>query len=176
MMTLVEVDTSEYLPTLCRLFYLKHHLTKSALDHRLKILLAATKSNIKAISSPHNLFSKYLHLKTNIQKIFVCRIKGCNSELILDTKSTPTENQPCGHKYIANKSSNSYVLQLPIADQIKNYITTYHNSTVRTANLENPDFRGDIHSGDNYRRLMYAGLIDDTTITLQINTDGAQTF
>lgn len=68
------------------------------------------------------------------------------------------------------------MLHLPIADQIKNYITTYHNSTVRTANLENPDFRGDIHSGDNYRRLMYAGLIDDTTITLQINTDGAQTF
>ena len=63
-----EIDPSIYLPLLSILFYLRDHLTKSALEHHLNILLVALKTSIKALASLHNLLSKYEHLKTDIRK------------------------------------------------------------------------------------------------------------
>lgn len=36
--------------------------------------------------------------------------------------------------------------------------------------------KGDVYTGNRYRKYIQDGLIDDYTITLQINTDGAQKF
>nr|CAH0101125.1 unnamed protein product [Daphnia galeata] len=67
-----KTDSSDYLPLLCILFYLRDHFTKVSLQHHLKILMVATKTSIRKLTSLHNLLSKYSHLKTTIIKTFVC--------------------------------------------------------------------------------------------------------
>ena len=152
------------------------HLTKTALEHHLKILVAASKIRIKELSSPYLLFSKFKQLKTTVKKIYVCRQKDCDAELVLDGKLLPLEVQPCGHKHLKNGSSCCYLLDLPIEDQIVHYIKTYHSKLEKDFAEEDPNFRSNVSSGGNYRTLVKNGTIDNETLTLQINTDGAQTF
>lgn len=73
-------------------------------------------------------------------------------------------------------SPHCYILHLPIADQIKNFIHTFYIKVEKSEIQEDPYFRSDVQSGENYQRLRQNAIINDTTITLQINTDGAQTF
>lgn len=157
-------------------FYLRNHLTKTSLGHHLKILKIATNSNLKEHNSSHNLLSKYSHLKADVEKILICPKPNCQQILVLKNgpKCEPTENQPCGHKYTKKSSNCCFILRMPIDKQIS-YFIEHHGISSENGNT-NPDVRGDVNTGGCYKNLREEGLIDDHTITLQLNTDGAQGF
>ncbi|XP_032785633.2 uncharacterized protein LOC116923278 [Daphnia magna] len=120
-----EVQPHIYLPILCVAFYLRHHLTKSALHDHLRILSIGTDSIVKKLTSQHNLMSQYSNLKNEVSKIFVCPFKKCPAVLTLQkNKNIPQENQPCGHKFRASNTP-CYVLRMPIEKQIRYFIEHY---------------------------------------------------
>ncbi|KAI9553805.1 hypothetical protein GHT06_019073 [Daphnia sinensis] len=149
-----EVHPHIYLPILCVAFYLRHHLTKTALHDHLRILSIGTDSIVKKLTSQHNLLSQYSNLKNEVSKIF--------------NKNIPQENQPRGHKFRASNTP-CYVLRMPIEKQIRYFIERY---AVSHENWD-PNFRGGVQSGGCYRELTDQGLIDEKTITVMWNTDGA---
>ncbi len=152
--------------------YLRHNLTKTALSHHLDILKVAMSASYKELTSPHNLLAKYENLKTRVKKIFVCPKPKCSTILIVKD-GKPEENQPCGHKYIAKQSNNCYVLQLPIEEQLVYF--NKHRGLTKAVPCD-PNVRSDVYSGELYGKLRTEGKIDDFTITLQANADGAKPF
>ncbi len=172
----IEVPRSIYLPLLCIGFYLKHKLTKVALEAHLNILRLNENSYIKRISSVHNLLSKYRYLETEVTKIYICGKKSCGAILQLDAlKKCPLANQPCGHKRKPTISSGGecFVIRLPIEKQLIHFI---QHGGLATISEEDPNYRGDITTGGLYRKLKIAGVIDERTVTIQLNTDGAEIF
>jgi len=164
------------LPLLCIGFYLKHKLTKVALAAHLNIIRLNENSHIKRISSVHNLLSKYSHLQADVSKSYICEKKNCGAILKLDNlKKNPLANQPCGHKRKPTFSigQECFVLRLPIEKQLIHFIQ--HGGLSKARN-EDPDFRGDITSGGLYQKLKDDGVIDEFTVTIQLNTDGAEIF
>jgi len=164
------------LPLLSIGLYLKHKLTKSALADHLRVLRLNENSHIKQLASVHNLLSKYRSLETEISKFYICGKKNCGSVLVLDRlKKNPVANQPCGHKRkpVFSSGRECFVLKLPIAKQIVYFIRNVGLSSERD---DDPRFRGDITTGECYRKLHEQGVIDNHTITLQLNTDGAELF
>lgn len=142
--------------------YLRHHLTKNALHKHLRILKIATDSNVKKLTSQHNLLSQYAHLKNEVTKIFLCPIKKCPAILTMQkNKNFPEENQPCGHKFRTN-STACFVMRMPIEKQIK-YFIEHHGVLHENWDL---NLRGGVQSGSCYRELREQGLIDDKTITV----------
>lgn len=94
----------------------------------------------------------------------------------MDEKNrNPLPNQPCGHKRkpVFSSGRECYIVRLPIATQIEHFIRHYGLPTDWN---EDPNYRGDINTGDCYRKLREDGLIDGHTITIQLNTDGAEIF
>jgi DNA-directed RNA polymerase subunit RPC12/RpoP len=91
-------DPSKYAHLLSTAFYLKNHLSKSALEQHLKILKMTTPSLGKEYSSVHNFLKKYDHLPLSLQKIYVCQ--SCDANLLNGENGEPVENQPCGHKFL----------------------------------------------------------------------------
>ena len=124
------------------------------------------------MTSSHNILSKYENLKTSVKKIFVCPNPKCPRILVVKD-GKPEQTQPCGHKYLAKQSNNCYVLQLPIEEQLVYFIK--HHGISKPAPYD-PNVRGDVHSGELYGKLRTEGKIDDLTITLQANADGAKPF
>lgn len=169
----MEAPRSVYLPLLSIAFYLKDKLTKVALSHHLRILRLGDNSNIRQLSSVHTLLSKYSHLKLETEKQFICGKPKCNAILILNEKRKPETNQPCGHRRKMRVSSGNecFVLTIPIEKQLVFFIEQHGLVTSRDFD---PNYRGDVHSGSCYRTLRETGEVDDSTITLQLNTDGAE--
>ncbi len=87
-----EAHPSVYLPLLCVANYLRHHLTKSALEDHLFNVRLASHSNVKELSSQHNLLRKYSHLRSEVTKIVVCPSKKCPSVLTMK-QDNPEEIQ-----------------------------------------------------------------------------------
>ncbi len=168
------MPSAVYLPLLSIAFYLKDKLTKTALGHHLSILRLGENSHIPELSSVHRLLSKYSNLKIEISKRYVCKNSKCSSFLVLNQEGDPEKRQPCGHKRTKPKISpgnECFVLTLPIEKQLI-YFVEHHGLNMER--VSDPAYRGDVHSGASYRKLLESGLIDDDTITLQLNTDGAE--
>lgn len=81
------------------------------------------------------------------------------------------ENQPCGHKLFHKPSC--FVIRLPIKEQLIYFVK---NHGLSSPEAKNPSMRGDVTSGSLYTQLREQGVLSDTTITLQLNADGAQSF
>lgn len=118
---------------------------------------------------------KYGFLKGWLKRIFPCTT--CSVPLLNDDTGFTLEIQPCGHKYSKETSDNCYTLLLPIDEQITFYLR-YHGIQRKhsSASPDNDETKGDVFTGDRYKQYVMDGLIDDHTVTLQINTDGAQKF
>lgn len=56
------------------------------------------------------------------------------------------------------------------------FITSKLHDKKQESLSDDPNTRSDVNSGGNYRKLREAGVTDEKTITIKINTDGAQTF
>lgn len=150
-------------------------MTKTALQHHLNILTIATDATYNRLRSSHRLLSKYSHLKTQIEKIYVCKHKLCQKVLVT-TNGIPNEVQPCGHKQLRQLNGQCYILRLPIEQQLVYFVTHHGLASPSEWNSVDPEIRSDVNSGGLYRDMCAQGLIDDSTITLQINTDGARCF
>lgn len=167
---------SVYLPLLSISYYLRHKITKAALGDHLRITRLNENSYIKELSSLHNLFSKYQHLKTEVRKTYLCGRKKCAEPLLLDkNKKQPLLNQPCGHKRKPTFSPGRecFIIRLPIAKQLAHFIR--HNGLTQNMSIDE-NFRGDITTGGCYQKMRENGMIDERTVTLQLNTDGAELF
>lgn len=87
-----------------------------------------------------------------------------------------TVDQPCGHSYSKDSSDKCYSLLLPIDEQICYFIRHHGIKRNPSTATDNQAMKGDVCTGDRYQKYVDDGLIDECTITLQINTDGAQRF
>ena len=124
----------------------------------------------------YNLLSKYRYLETEVSKAYICGKKNCGAILKLDgLKQNPLPIQPCGHKRKPTFSSGGecFVIRLPIEKQLIHFI---QHGRLSTISREDPKYRGDITSGELYQKLKTDGVIDDYTVTIQLNTDGAEIF
>lgn len=85
----------------------------------------------------------------------------------------PKTVQPCGHKRKPKISPGNecFVLTLPIEKQLIYFVEQHGLSSSRDYD---PNYRGDVHTGSCYQELRIKGEIDDDTVTLQLNTDGAE--
>ena len=145
-------------------------MSKSALSNHLAILNIGTKQAHPALRSPYMLFSKYNHLKSDIGKIYVYRMKNCPAVLVTEGDK-PALKQPCGHNYPRKPLKDCFVIKLPVEKQFKYFIERYGLDDI--AEHPDPDIRGDVNTGSYFRELRDNGLINDRTITLQLNGDGA---
>lgn len=173
-----EAPPSVYLPLLSVAYYLSDGLTKKALGHHLKILHIATGHAHKKLSSVHNLMSKYNHLKTEIDITYICRHPTCENILVVGDDKYPKLIQSCGHKHLKNNSSDNMVIRLPAEKQLAYFIEHHGLSTENwnRAQQEDGETLSDVNSGDAYRSLREQGKIDENTVTLQLNADGAKYF
>jgi hypothetical protein len=165
-----EVDPSVYLPLLSVAFYLSEGMSKSALSNHLAILHIGTKQTHPALRSPYMLLSKYNHLKSDIGKIYVCRMKNC-PEVLVTEGDKPALKQPCRHHYPRKPLKECFVIKMTVEKQFKYFIERYGLDGF--AERPDPDIRGDVNTGSYFRELRDNELINDRTITLQLNGDGA---
>ncbi len=177
-MEINEVHSTVYLPLLSVAFYLGSRLTKSALSQHLKILQMASRFDYAEHSSVHNLLSEYEYLKSETTKIWVCSHSKCDTILKTqknkDNIEKPALKQPCGHNYYEDQRRDCYVLFLPIEKQLK-YFIEHHGLEEKISDTD-PNYRGDVNTGDIYRKLREEGKIDENTVTRQVNLDGASCF
>ena len=163
-------DPSVYLPLLSAAFYMKHKISKTILSHHLQILNLTLKSSIKELNSPYTLLNKYQHLKSDIKKSYICaNLKY--SVILIEKDGCPLEKQPCGHSY--SKHHSCCILTVSLERQVRYFIE--HHGLVEPKE-SNENVCGDIHLGDYYKEYKSRGLINERTITLQLNADGAQCF
>ena len=66
------------------------------------------------------------------------------------------------------------VIQLPIVKQLE-YFLEHHGLDDSVTEVD-ANYRSDVNSGGCYRKLREEGKIDERTITLQVNADGARFF
>ena len=151
-------------------------MTKSALSHHLNILQIATDGKHKDLSSVHNLLSKYKDLETETSKIWVCKNEKCDNVLktakdAKTKKDSPTFKQSCGHNY-RKDDKDCYILTLSIEKQLEFFIN-HHGMPEPGSWNPDPNYRGDVGTGDCYRKLRDQGLLNDDWITFTVNLDGA---
>ena len=89
-----------------------------------------------------------------------------------DKVRKPELRQPCGHLFIENTHQACFILRMPIEKQLAYFI---QNHGIKHQQWDST-FRNDIQSGGCYKRLKEAGHIDENTVTVVWNTDGAQPF
>lgn len=155
-------------------FYLKHGLSKSSLSDLLDILnITSRLYEDEELRSPYMFMKKYGLLKTELKRVYPCTT--CSAQLINGENGFPTEIQPCGHRYLEEASDKCYTLLLPIDEQVQFFLRNYGIKQPHTYN-DCEDRKGDVFTGDRYKQYVKDGLINDRTITMQINTDGAQKF
>ena len=63
----------------------------------------------------------------------------------------PILKQPCGHNYHEDQRKYCYVLFLPIEKQVKYFIE--HHGLKDHIEEADPNFRGDVNTGNVYRKL-----------------------
>ena len=86
----------------------------------------------------------------------------------------PLSVQTCGHNPPETQGKRAcYVLHVSVEQQLVHFIRQHG---LRPGPSTAEDVRSDVESGDYYRELRNKGLIDDNTITLQLNTDGVEKF
>ena len=104
--------------------YLKHGLSKSALDDQLKLQRILNPNLLgETFRSPYMFLKKYDAMKVGVKKKFLCHT--CLHELSYNTKNgNPIKDQPCGHKFV--KENASYALFLPPEPQLEFYVKHYH--------------------------------------------------
>jgi hypothetical protein len=123
--------------------------------------------------------SEYEYLKSETTKTWVCSHSKC--DVILKTQKNkdniekPLLKQPCGHNYYEDHRRDCYVLFLPIE---QNHLSISLNIMVWMIRfrIHPPNSRGDVNTGDIYRKLREEDKIDENTVTGQINLDGASAF
>lgn len=147
----------------------------------MKILKIACNFDLRELSSVHCLLSQYTHLKTKIQKVWVCGHSKCHSILTTQIKDKkpvekPTSKQPCGHNYNEYQNKDCYILHLPIEKQLIYFIEHHGLPSSDVPQSEDFDHRGDVVTGSVYTDLRRKGVISSNTITLQLNMDGANCF
>ncbi|KAK4009278.1 hypothetical protein OUZ56_018394 [Daphnia magna] len=129
-------------------------------------------------SSVHMLLLEYKHLTFQTTKIWVFSNKKCSSILQTmkdkDNLEKPILKKLCGHNYYEDQRQDFYVLVLPIEKQVRYFIE--HHGLEDQMRDEDPNYRGDVNSGDMYRKLRREKMIDENTITVQLNLDGASCF
>lgn len=117
---------------------------------------------------------QYGILKKGLKRVYPC--STCSKTLIVNEESgLPIENQPCGHKYSKDSSDKCYTLLLPVDEQLKFFIR-HHGIKKANASDDADDWKGDVCTGDRYKQYVKDGIINEQTVTMQINTDGAQKF
>lgn len=152
--------------------YLKHNLTKKALGDHLFIVRLALYSNIKELKRHQQLWSKYVQLKSEFTKILVCPKKKCPAILVMKKEKVeePEQKQPCWHTFIKNTHQACFIFRMPFEKKLK-YFVQHHGMKHQKWDSY---FRGDIQSGGIYKILEDDGRIDDKTISVVWNKDGAQ--
>lgn len=163
-----------YLPLLCLGFKLKYFLSKAAFEDHLRIVQISTNSSVDDIKSASKCMEKYDYLKQQVKKVHVCMHKKCNAILSTDSEDSPTRNQPCGHNYNKNQGS-CYFLTLPIESQLRCFLERGGMKKRENVHIFDGSTRGDVQSGSLYREKINP-TSSETTISLQLNTDGAQIF
>ncbi len=117
---------------------------------------------------------KYGILEKGLKRIYPC--PTCSKTLIVQEESGfPTEDQPCGHKYSKDASDQCYTLLLPVNEQLK-FFLRHHGIKQPNESRDTDDSKGDVFKGDRYKQYVKDGFINERTVTLQINRDGAQKF
>lgn len=157
--------------------YLKFGLSTKALEVQLKIMKVISPSLPKEFRSTYLFLKKISNKKENLQKVFLCDI--CSSVMAMDFRTgNPLNRQNCGYFYSKFTHSNCYTILLPVEEHLKFFIEHYlQNSSLASkpaASVEYPEVIGDICTGAGYQEYKSNGLIDDYTVTIQLNTDGAQ--
>ncbi len=164
-------DKKKSLRLLSTAYYLRHGLSKAALKDFLTLMNIAGENLPKEMRSPFTLLNPYTHLKSDIRRIYVCR--KCKNLLVNGQDGYPIKLQPCGHPY-ARVKKHCYTLLLNIEDQLAYFLKHYG---MKRRNSEDGKIC-DVASGSCYKELMNQ-LGDEAasrTITLQVNTDGAQMY
>lgn len=83
---------------------------------------------------------------------------------------SPAVKQPCGHPYSKKSFKDCVILQMPVEKQLEQFVERH--GMFSSADPD-PNIRGDVNTGTYFREMRENGLIDDKTITLQLNCDGA---
>lgn len=117
---------------------------------------------------------RYGLLKAGLKRIYP--FTACSKTLKNDSSGYPTEIQPCGHNYLQETSDKCYTLLLPVEEQVKFFLRYHGIKNKNTVINDYEDRKGDVFTGDSYKPYVKDGLINDHTITMPINTDGAQKF
>lgn len=164
--------------------YLKHNLSKSALDDYLKILNVVVSGTGNTLDdemrSPYMFFKRFSKLEEGLKRIYPCVV--CSKPLINGDSGYPEEGkmQPCGHKFLKEKHNGCYTLLLPIEDQLKYFITHHGIKLINVLDTEDEDDDSvdcsDVNTGRLYRKLLKDGIIDQHSLTMLLATDGGQFF
>ena len=172
----MEINRLKSLRLLSTAYYVNHGISKVALDNFL-LMREASSNNAplpKEMKSAYTLLKPYEHLKKTLRKIFVCQSKSCSKILVNGSNGLPTKFQTCGHKYDPREKS-CFTLMLPVEDQLKFFLK---NHQPKRSSFDNDNGKiGDVTTGQSYKKLMNKlGEDAHSTLTLQLNVDGAQMF
>lgn len=167
-----EAHKSQYINLLSIGIYLKNNMTKKNLDHHLQIL--STVSNVAECNSSKALLPKYSDLKNPPQKVFICPRKNCDQVLECEN-GFPKETQLCKHTFIRGIHSVCFILHLPLAKQLQFFAKRVLKAMKMKPKLED-NYIGDVETGQVYKTLSTNAVLNENTLTLQLNIDGATCF
>lgn len=153
-------------------FLIRHTLTDVALDDLIHLI---------DCHLPHTLYTSTYHFLNKFPEVgttvlhFYC--PECHTALKFEN-NLYSRCSDC--KKVFNKSSlradGKYFIQIPLREQLKNVLASPLFNKLKRNDNPNPSTISDVNSGTMYRLLQNRGVIADTDITLQWNTDGVQMF
>ena len=125
------------------------------------------------MKSPYLFLKKYKLLNEGLVRIFPSTV--CGKRLVNGADGYPSKKQPCNHDYCAETSDKCYTILVPLEPQLE-YFVQHYGENLKRCN-EEPESStkvGDVTTGRLYKKCQREGLIDDRTLSLQLNSDAAQ--
>lgn len=93
----------------------------------------------KRLTSVHNLMSKYNHLKSEVEIMYICRSLKCENVLVVGDDKYPKVHKSFGHKHFKNKSNDCIIIEMPIEKQLQYFLEHHVLSSDRNNQQEDGD-------------------------------------
>ena len=120
------------------------------------------------MKSPYLFLKKYKLLNEGLVRIFPCTV--CGNRLVNGADGYPSKKQPCNHDYCAETSDKCYTILVPLEPQLE-YFVQHYGENLKRYNEE--PMKAQLKWG-MYKKYQREELIDDCTLSLQLNSDAAQ--
>ncbi|KAG4071129.1 hypothetical protein HA402_014397 [Bradysia odoriphaga] len=155
-------------------YFLRHNLTKIALDDLLSLVNKLIALGVKEVPRSKYLFNKLLPKVEQPLRHYYCKTCGAYAGEKNQLKSNNIVCENCCEQFnVKSKSKSGLFLQLSVTQQLSRVIPRFIDDLTSTAPSSSDDIYDDVSAGAYYKSIQHTAA---PLISLTFNTDGVNIF